>query len=202
MGIIPAHAGLTVSRLPCRRTSWDHPRACGAHKLASYHYQGPLGSSPRMRGSLDMQNIAKMVRGIIPAHAGLTFEHFIIGGYLRDHPRACGAHSKTLIKTIGAMGSSPRMRGSRLVLFFLAVPVGIIPAHAGLTRHGSGHRLAGWDHPRACGAHPAHILRYQRQQGSSPRMRGSRMALNAAETAFGIIPAHAGLTHRRTVAAG
>ena len=51
IGIIPAHAGLTLSRrsaaCPCR----DHPRACGAHQVAAGKEKYSRGSSPRMRGS-------------------------------------------------------------------------------------------------------------------------------------------------------
>ena len=36
-GIIPAHAGLTLVRRKAPIPHWDHPRACGAHKvLQSY----------------------------------------------------------------------------------------------------------------------------------------------------------------------
>ena len=32
-GIIPAHAGLTTSRMKWQALSRDHPRACGAHSM-------------------------------------------------------------------------------------------------------------------------------------------------------------------------
>ena len=31
-GIIPAHAGLTISGVLPEFLAWDHPRACGAHR--------------------------------------------------------------------------------------------------------------------------------------------------------------------------
>ena len=71
-GIIPAHAGLTVSRCCRERPPWDHPRACGAHSRSCERAGRCMGSSPRMRGSLRCNNRAGKARGIIPAHAGLT----------------------------------------------------------------------------------------------------------------------------------
>ena len=35
LGIIPAHAGNTMSPDIIRRTRWDHPRACGEHSASS-----------------------------------------------------------------------------------------------------------------------------------------------------------------------
>ena len=32
VGIIPAHAGLTIRVDLIRTAAWDHPRACGAHQ--------------------------------------------------------------------------------------------------------------------------------------------------------------------------
>ena len=72
IGIIPAHAGLTESVKLVHARRWDHPRACGAHKLDEVLCKRLKGSSPRMRGSLIFfkSSVAKV--GIIPAHAGLT----------------------------------------------------------------------------------------------------------------------------------
>ena len=153
-GIIPAHAGLTVRSSHGWAASGDHPRACGAHRLSYNRPRGPMGSSPRMRGSLVGSN-----------------ECIGNGG---DHPRACGAHAYSLILSYHVVGSSPRMRGShRSDIYHREVP-GIIPAHAGLT-------LLTWttmrrvgDHPRACGAHLSGRPDRGAGEGSSPRMRGSR----------------------------
>ena len=73
-GIIPAHAGLTIHE-----------------EIGGKEY---LGSSPRMRGSHGTsQNVWKDDR-IIPAHAGLTPRALLSARFRRDHPRACGAHTK------------------------------------------------------------------------------------------------------------
>ena len=93
-GIIPAHAGLTHDLAQLRHKRRDHPRACGAHDLASLPKMGTRGSSPRMRGSLLSKMTLISHLGIIPAHAGLTQAPRGPSSSARDHPRACGAHTK------------------------------------------------------------------------------------------------------------
>ena len=56
-----------------------------------------MGSSPRMRGSLEHFTGVYKGTGIIPAHAGLTSYRLPFDLDNRDHPRACGAHA-SLIK--------------------------------------------------------------------------------------------------------
>ena len=93
IGIIPAHAGLTISYERSLRLRRDHPRACGAHFAECASEQGVSGSSPRMRGSLFPSVYTSSHGGIIPAHAGLTKFHLHHDALDRDHPRACGAHT-------------------------------------------------------------------------------------------------------------
>ena len=93
-------------------------------------------------------------------------------------------------------GSSPRMRGKRLIQAVEAVRIRLIPAHAGKTRRfirDSGMYAA---HPRACGENrQVRASRYV-ALGSSPRMRGKRARLVRSRRARGLIPAHAGKTPR------
>ena len=92
LGIIPAHAGLTLVRHSRTAASRDHPRACGAHYFTFGFPQSFMGSSPRMRGSLGNLPFSGVDSGIIPAHAGLTRIQTAAAKLTRDHPRACGAH--------------------------------------------------------------------------------------------------------------
>ena len=94
VGIIPAHAGLTCSSIFHCGSSRDHPRACGAHNDEWYRAFYKAGSSPRMRGSRRRHGSADRRAGIIPAHAGLTSSTACRGCPTKDHPRACGAHTK------------------------------------------------------------------------------------------------------------
>ena len=112
IGIIPAHAGLTSCQSHKYSSSRDHPRACGAHTATAIMRLDKSGSSPRMRGSLDVERQARIPHGIIPAHAGLTQWNSQICRLERDHPRACGAHRCFQCYLCLIQGSSPRMRGS------------------------------------------------------------------------------------------
>ena len=160
-------------------------------------FDANVGSSPRMRGT-QMQPVGHIVdSGIIPAHAGNTcgFEFGrVVGG---DHPRACGEHSHVTLQSLKLVGSSPRMRGTRSGRHRRPDRRGIIPAHAGNT---FGHRTAPTvhgDHPRACGEHHITVQTVMPESGSSPRMRGTRIADDIARVAAGIIPTHAGNTNFR-----
>ena len=152
------------------------------------------GSSPRMRGSPTHSSFSQSHTGIIPAHAGLTVRIVCSIRFTRDHPRACGAHARTLSVIPDAKGSSPRMRGSHSDIAYNDVKTGIIPAHAGLTASSGLNKVKSGDHPRACGAHATSWLWRARFRGSSPRMRGSLIVNVVAFSGIGIIPAHAGLT--------
>ena len=132
-GIIPAHAGLTSTSAGTRRQDGDHPRACGAHMLLLALSAVARGSSPRMRGSRSPDSRISTSTGIIPAHAGLTAASTQFYDSFRDHPRACGAHYYSRNGKVNFPGSSPRMRGSRIIAERRPLPPGIIPAHAGLT---------------------------------------------------------------------
>ena len=132
-GIIPAHAGLTFQAVPDKHPSWDHPRACGAHHEVSKGDYPMEGSSPRMRGSPSNAILAELNTGDHPRACGAHPLHTLNGLDNRDHPRACGAHIFFSIIFRLILGSSPRMRGSLIVLVILVIVEGIIPAHAGLT---------------------------------------------------------------------
>ena len=111
-GIIPAHAGLTVSASRRSRRNRDHPRACGAHNSIDICNMALSGSSPRMRGSRHHDTHRDQHQGIIPAHAGLTKPGQPVHAGGEDHPRACGAHIVPDVTAQIFWGSSPRMRGS------------------------------------------------------------------------------------------
>ena len=92
VGIIPAYAGNTASRRGhCRRIG-DHPRVCGEHPYRIIPIPEDMGSSPRMRGTLQHESLHVEHKGIIPAYAGNT-QHIITERHLYgDHPRVCGEH--------------------------------------------------------------------------------------------------------------
>ena len=109
--IIPARAGQTniESTLRYRRT--DHPRACGANDHPTCGKVSENGSSPRVRGKPDASSRNGRSRRIIPARAGQTCSGSGSRRAGTDHPRACGANGRALVRRERAAGSSPRVRG-------------------------------------------------------------------------------------------
>ena len=174
--IIPAHAGNSVVGPESATEITDHPRACG-ELLAKL---GPTahiaGSSPRMRGTLDLIGKEHRVARIIPAHAGNSPPQRRRSIAPTDHPRACGELVEGAVIQSADGGSSPRMRGTRRASAPVSSGRRIIPAHAGNScfRRTLSRRQP--DHPRACGELPAVSERMREDHGSSPRMRGTRPA--------------------------
>ena len=152
-GIIPAHAGNTVSAWPVHGSIRDHPRACGEHRTQRVCADTERGSSPRMRGTPWIDRVRGVQAGIIPAHAGNTARKAPRTSPRRDHPRACGEHTICIMMSMQSGGSSPRMRGTRAGRMGYATGHGIIPAHAGNTVQHEVRSIAFGDHPRACGEH-------------------------------------------------
>ena len=153
-----------------------------------------LGSSPRVRGSRDARRLGYSLEGIIPAGAGLTLAADVPRGNLGDHPRGCGAHYSQACKVKRQLGSSPRVRGSLMMVRSPEMVFGIIPAGAGLTGRHTRRLLYIRDHPRGCGAHILPVFSFYKSVGSSPRVRGSLCPCSMYIQGVGIIPAGAGLT--------
>ena len=193
-GIIPAYAGNTgcPSVRPCVR--WDHPRVCGEHFNAVRNATSPQGSSPRMRGTLQLDIQLCGAGGIIPAYAGNTATCRCIVMNSRDHPRVCGEHCHKIFRQFHKPGSSPRMRGTPRAADRMPFDIGIIPAYAGNTLNTPDLLDVRRDHPRVCGEHPFRSGVHAAVRGSSPRMRGTPAARAAATAAHWIIPAYAGNT--------
>ena len=111
-GIIPAYAGSTQRPPMNPRRSRDHPRVCGEHISHCRKTPRQRGSSPRMRGALEITRIELIEVGIIPAYAGSTSLTSFLMYRIKDHPRVCGEHSGRGDTVQFERGSSPRMRGA------------------------------------------------------------------------------------------
>ena len=196
-GIIPADAGSTPSEAPPCRKAGDHPRGCGEHSTVTAPLGFPSGSSPRMRGALAVDPGARLLHGIIPADAGSTLCPIGVMSSTPDHPRGCGEHPVQGKGDDRRAGSSPRMRGARYCVARLWGQAGIIPADAGSTRSIRPSAHAAMDHPRGCGEHRLWNRYHKFVKGSSPRMRGARMANYFVDFPARIIPADAGSTGQR-----
>ena len=192
--IIPADAGSTPRHTRGHPMCRDHPRECGEHRDRIRYGAGDLGSSPRMRGALDLLVDLGARPGIIPADAGSTSGARSCTGSTRDHPRGCGEHSLLWPTGDWANGSSPRMRGARAVYHKAFGRPGIIPADAGSTYIVQEFAEQNGDHPRGCGEHESFQSPVEPTAGSSPRMRGALGAELVDDPPAGIIPANAGST--------
>ena len=152
-GIIPAYAGNTIQMRKAIFNNRDHPRVCGEHPW--YLTSTPSGWR------------------IIPAYAGNTPKRRSVAPRSRDHPRVCGEHRPAISKLTRALGSSPRMRGTRYRMVFATPVCGIIPAYAGNTMPFHIINRSDGDHPRVCGEHLFAAILSALTLGSSPRMRGT-----------------------------
>ena len=157
VGIIPADAGNTWESGAMLSTCRDHPRGCGEHIVFICKYPLMAGSSPRMRGTLIIDNANNAVIGIIPADAGNTMGPSGTVLLNADHPRGCGEHSLLVLWLACQVGSSPRMRGTPTFSASPGSRTGIIPADAGITSGSRSSHSGSPDHPRGCGEHLAQV---------------------------------------------
>ena len=135
-GIIPACAGSTGGQSPVFVKRWDHPRMCGEHAVDTANGNAQAGSSPHVRGARSVNFFYFRRVGIIPACAGSTSRASCSTPFARDHPRMCGEHALGNPNAKTFEGSSPHVRGARLLPRNLRSPPGIIPACAGSTDRG------------------------------------------------------------------
>ena len=135
-GIIPACAGNTNAAPRGVVRARDHPRVCGEHSISAVRRRLSGGSSPRVRGTQDVDDGVVVRRGIIPACAGNTRGRSPRRRSCRDHPRVCGEHPAVILFNRRGQGSSPRVRGTPLDCGAGRRERGIIPACAGNTGTG------------------------------------------------------------------
>ena len=86
-----------------------------------------------MRGTRTPASRESVQNGIIPAYAGNTSLSGNLEDFGGDHPRVCGEHVRNDRAIEARAGSSPRMRGTRIMVQDLSMYAGIIPAYAGNT---------------------------------------------------------------------
>ena len=194
-GIIPAYAGNTAVVTKRIVKIEDHPRVCGEHRAQRVAADPERGSSPRMRGTLEVLQRIFHGDGIIPAYAGNTCRIRSPPRSRWDHPRVCGEHLVDGSETGEWAGSSPRMRGTLPRAGLRQWQLGIIPAYAGNTGVMTPSYSPIRDHPRVCGEHKIRRQIHTIRRGSSPRMRGTLIECGRACFRVRIIPAYAGNTH-------
>ena len=132
-GLIPAHAGKTLSSRKCPRPIRAHPRSRGENAAFAASIASYRGSSPLTRGKHAHRPALPRPGRLIPAHAGKTQTRATPAGHFRAHPRSRGENPSLPALLASKTGSSPLTRGKRPHLHVRVVHDGLIPAHAGKT---------------------------------------------------------------------
>ena len=114
-----------------------------------------------------------MVKGLIPARAGSTFNQVLFFRLRWAHPRPCGEHGSERGLLVWKPGSSPPVRGAQGAACGYGTQDGLIPARAGSTDPPHWHQRSPWAHPRPCGEHPLQKGSLAPLEGSSPPVRGA-----------------------------
>ena len=129
---------------------------------------------------------------VIPAPAGHPQQASSALPVAWGHPRTCGA---SVARSSGLplhIGSSPHLRGIRLVPWALRDFARVIPAPAGHPRSGVCRHGGCPGHPRTCGASSNSRRASLMMRGSSPHLRGIPN-MNSKKSMRGrVIPAPAG----------
>src|SRR5699024_2428776 len=99
------------------------------------------------------RDIARRAPRFIPAGAGNTMVFSDASRLAEGHPRGCGEHSTAPVPGFNAIGSSPRVRGTRSLHDRCDTEVRFIHAGAGKTRAATCSRPKTTVHPRGCGEH-------------------------------------------------
>ena len=133
-GLIPACAGKTSTDKRARNSWRAHPRVCGENSDSTRAHLARAGSSPRVRGKLELIQAGHELFGLIPACAGKTVSSSARLSRRRAHPRVCGENAYLSGVVGGDLGSSPRVRGKPTLVVAEAQRLGLIPACAGKTR--------------------------------------------------------------------
>ena len=194
-GPIPACAGQPANTKLSRMPSRAYPRVCGATGLCCFLSPGCWGLSPRVRGNRGVHSTLPGLPRPIPACAGQPTPSPAGAWTPGAYPRVCGATDKRPCPTTGFVGLSPRVRGNRELLNFLAIAGGPIPACAGQPLSSRFIFCNIWAYPRVCGATATIPMPVRLETGLSPRVRGNRTQSNNALRRGGPIPACAGQPH-------
>jgi len=128
---IPAPAGNAEGGKVRASRQTVHPRACGERKKPPLPRGGGGGSSPRLRGTPSPYPLTGGHGRFIPAPAGNAPSGLRICSCHSVHPRACGERQQPGPQSAQALGSSPRLRGTRVGALGGLELCRFIPAPAG-----------------------------------------------------------------------
>ena len=148
---IPACAGNAIGIAPQSLALPVHPRVCGERCGTLCAALGCHGSSPRVRGTPRRARTGAPGCRFIPACAGnASFTGARLAAW-PVHPRVCGERPRTGRLPSQSTGSSPRVRGTRMVFVNGVAIDRFIPACAGNAQAPSAFHRRRAVHPRVCG---------------------------------------------------
>ncbi len=130
----------------------------------------------------------------IPTHVGNTRSSTTAALGSAVHPHACGEHSACTTSRDRALGSSPRMWGTRREGDSQRFQPRFIPTHVGNTIQLWRPRFPASVHPHACGEHLLTNPDILHNTGSSPRMWGTLSSRECENGSHRFIPTHVGNT--------
>ena len=146
-GLIPTHAGKTITRLTPVITYGAHPHSRGENAYRACVGRAFQGSSPLTRGKRAARARLTLIARLIPTHAGKTSLLRTVTHQVWAHPHSRGENLRLVWRFPGLGGSSPLTRGKLACTMHRARCIGLIPTHAGKTDTGRGRS-------RGCSAHP------------------------------------------------
>ena len=173
-GLIPAHAGKTLSIVSLFYKVKAHPRSRGENPANARAASSTSGSSPLTRGKLSGGVGCELQSGA--------------------HPRSRGENSWWSSAGRSRWGSSPLTRGKLAGHDLVVALAGLIPAHAGKTWLLSVVSTRPRAHPRSRGENSRRRPAAVSTRGSSPLTRGKPLIELTITSQCGLIPAHAGKT--------
>ena len=189
---IPACAGNRFNRSTTASRSSVHPRVCGEQFRIRICIPVLVGSSPRVRGTVDALNVFIEYDRFIPACAGNSLTLTSECGIKTVHPRVCGEQHLVVKTSCLVLGSSPRVRGTASRGQAVGYARRFIPACAG-NSHLIGSPLSRRAvHPRVCGEQIDTMGSRRCCPGSSPRVRGTVVRERPPVRLERFIPACAG----------
>ena len=170
--LIPTHAGKT-SGLPLVFLGLGaHPHSRGENESVAYGIPPMLGSSPLTRGKLGRFSGEGIASGLIPTHAGKTWMRPTTASCAAAHPHSRGENPLCGEPDLRLAGSSPLTRGKRRRVRHDRGASGLIPTHAGKTRHAAAADQCWRAHPHSRGENAITACRSAWSEGSSPLTRG------------------------------
>ena len=175
--VIPTCVGKAiVSPLPCC-VQPGHPHVCGESLFAVASEIDWDGSSPRVWGKRFRPGRFRKPMRVIPTCVGKAIHCSRFSILETGHPHVCGESSRPIEPFRGEGGSSPRVWGKRVTIWFISFLLRVIPTCVGKAKPSSRFRCPDTGHPHVCGESHLCPIAKKSACGSSPRVWGKRNRL-------------------------